>query len=281
MFGWIVRFFGKSGVYINELAVILSRPKKYPSMKKAFLIIFHGQIENGRIIDIGDDPCFDSIPSWGICRPTTRRAVKKGDTLIFISKVDNNYLLKGWFDVGEKLDYISALQRFPNRQNVIITTIPSTHQIKWRYKKLQKSYRKRHDQALPEFLFYFDSDNVRYYHSQTDDHEIDNWKCRRIFLCKSKQFERCIEENSCLIKDTSIRLVCYENYIVADLNKWEDLDYLKITIEEIKKATNFETPIKTPKGQHNVLRFDKYSDDFFRLIELKKKQIAQTTNNDA
>jgi len=59
-------------VSVNELVVILSRPEKYPSMKKAFRIIFYGQIENGRIIDIGDDPCFDSIPSWGICYNTTK-----------------------------------------------------------------------------------------------------------------------------------------------------------------------------------------------------------------
>jgi hypothetical protein len=65
-------------------------------------------------------------------------------------------------------------------------------------------------------------------------------------------------------------LACYKNYIIADTNGWENLDYLKIKIEEIIKATNFKTPIKTPKGQHNVLRFDKYSDDFFKFIELVK-----------
>jgi len=239
-------------------------------MKKTFLITFHGQFENDRIIDIGNDPCFDSIPSWGICRPTTRRAVKRGDTMIFIAKINNDYFLKGWFIVGEKLDYTSALARFPNRQNVIISTTPTNHQNIWRYKKLQKSFKKTYGHESPEFLSHFDSDNVRYYHSQTDDHEIDNWKCRRIFLCKSKQFERCIKANSCLINGTSLRLACYKNYIIADTNGWENLDYLKIKIEEIIKATNFKTPIKTPKGQHNVLRFDKYSDDFFKFIELVK-----------
>ncbi|HNY45230.1 MAG TPA: hypothetical protein PKH15_11120 [Bacteroidales bacterium] len=58
-------------------------------MSKSFLIVFHGQIVNGKIVDIGDDPCFDSPPSWGICRPPTRRSVKIGDTLIFIAKVDS------------------------------------------------------------------------------------------------------------------------------------------------------------------------------------------------
>ena len=73
---------------------------KNKAMNKSFLIVFHGQIVNGKIIDIGNDPCFDNPPSWGICRPPTRRAVKIGDTLIFIAKVGNEYFLKGWFQVG-------------------------------------------------------------------------------------------------------------------------------------------------------------------------------------
>ena len=93
-------------------------------MNKSYLIVFHGQFVNRKIIDIGDDPCFDNPPSWGICRPPTRQSVKLGDTLIFIGKVDNEYYLKGWFEVGKKLDYASALSEFPFRKNVIISTKP-------------------------------------------------------------------------------------------------------------------------------------------------------------
>jgi len=238
-------------------------------MNKTFLIVFHGQIINNKIVDIGDDPCFDSPPSWGICRPPTRRAVKCGDTLIFIAKVDSGYILKGWFKVGDKLDYISALRKFPSRQNVIISKTPSTHPIKWRYKKLRESYYKIHEQKTPKFLINLNSAYGTFYHNQTDDHETDNWKCRRIFHCTSKQFEKCITVNTCLKSNSSLLADEYKNYIVADKDQWTDLDHFRITFEEIVKATNFPTPIRTPKGQHNVLRFDDYREKFFKFIEKK------------
>lgn len=239
-------------------------------MNKSFLIVFHGQIVNGKIIDIGNDPCFDNPPSWGICRPPTRRAVKIGDTLIFIAKVGSEYFLKGWFQVGDKLDYVSALNKFPSRQNVIISTTPSTHPIKWRYKDLQNNYSKTHGQTTPNFLIDLNSTNGTFYHSQTDDHETDNWKCRRIFHCTSKQFEKCITTNSCLKSSSTLTADEYKNYIVAEPNQWADLDSLRITFEEIVKATKFPTPIRTPKGQHNVLRFDDYLQKLFTFIDTKK-----------
>jgi len=240
-------------------------------MNKSFLIVFHGQVVNGKIIDIGDDPCFENPPSWGICRPPTRRAVKLGDTLIFIAKVGNDYFLKGWFQVGHKLDYVSALAQFPLRKNVIISKQPSTHPIKWRYKKLQKSYIDKHENTIPNFLIEINSANGTFYHSQSDDHETDNWKCRRIFHCRSKQFDKCNLENSCLKSGLSLTVDEYKNYVVADTNQWDDLDSLRITFDEIANATNFPIPIKTPKGQHNVLRFDDYKEKLFAFIEAKKR----------
>jgi len=239
-------------------------------MNKSFLIVFHGQIVNGKIIDIGDDPCFDNPPSWGICRPPTRRSVKLGDTLIFIAKVDNDYFLKGWFQVGSKLDYASALNIFPKRQNVIISATPSKHLIKWRYKNLQKSYYKTHGQTTPSFLIDLNLTSGNFYHSQTDDHETDNWKCRRVFHCTSNQFEKCIVANSCLKSSSSLTADEYKNYVVADTNQWADLDSLRITFNEIVKVTNFPTPIRTPKGQHNVLRFDDYKEKLFTFIDTRK-----------
>lgn len=244
-------------------------------MNKSFLIVFHGKVVNGKLIDIGDDPCFDSPPSWGICRPPTRRAVKLGDILIFIAKVDNDYFLKGWFKVGLKLDYFSALRDFPTRQNVIISTEPSTHHIKWRYKKLKDSYCKTYGQTKPEFLIQLNSANGTFYHSQTDCHEIDNWKCRRIFHCTSKQFEKCILANICLKRNSAITDDKYKNYVVADEKEWEDLDYLKITFDEIVKATSFPIPIRTPKGQHNVLRFDSYIQKLLAFVD-DKKNVSNT-----
>ena len=239
-------------------------------MNKSFLVVFHGQIVNGKIIDIGDDPCFDNPPSWGICRPPTRRTVKFGDTLIFIAKVDNEYFLKGWFQVGDKLDYVSALSKFPLRKNVIISTNPSTHTIKWRYKNLQKSYHKTNGQTTPKFLIELNTANGTFYHNQTDNHETDNWKCRRVFHCTSKQFEKCNTSNTCLKNSSSLTADEYKNYVIADTNQWEDLDSMRITFDEIVKVTNFPTPIRTPKGQHNVLRFDDYKQILFTFIDTKK-----------
>jgi hypothetical protein len=197
--------------------------------------------------------------------------VKVEDTLFFIAKVDNDYFLKGWFKVGSKLDYPSALKQFLSRRNVIISTKPSTHPIKWRYKDLQKSYYKKHGETMPNFLIQLDSTSGTFYHNQTDDHETDNWKCRRIFHCTSKQFEKCISLNNCLKNNTSLTCDEYKNYIVADPNHWADLDNLRITFDEIKKATNFPTAIRTPKGQHNVLRFDNYKEKLFTFIETRKE----------
>lgn len=240
-------------------------------MSKSYLVVFHGQIVKGKIIDIGNDPCFDNPPSWGICRPPTRRSLKLGDTLIFIAKINSQYFLKGWFQVGNKLDYVSALKQFPNRQNVIISTTPSTHPIKWRYKNLQKSYNKKNGQSIPKFLQYIYSTTETFYQNHLDDHEIDNWKCRRIFHCRAKQFEKCISANTCFKNFTFLTADEYKNYVIADINHWEDLDYLKITFDDIVKVTNFPTPIRTPKHQHNVLRFDAYKEKLFSFINILKK----------
>jgi len=246
-------------------------------LNKTFLIVFHGQLNNnGKIIDVSDDPCFENPPSWGICRPNIRRAVKRGDTLIFIAKVDNDYFLKGWFQVGDKLDYISALNNYPARQNVIISTKPSKHIAKWRYRNLKKSYINSNGHSNPNFLIDINTANGMFYQSQTDNHEIDNWKCRRIFHCQGKQFERCITCNKCLKNGTSLLSNEYMNYIVADLNHWEDLDNLRIKLDEIIKATNFPTLIMTPKHQHNVLRFDKYKQKFFEYIDERKRYAKNT-----
>ena len=244
-------------------------------MSKSFLIVFHGQIVNDKIVDIGDDPCFDSPPSWGICRPPTRRSVKVGDTLFFIAKVGNDYFLKGWFKVGSKLDYPSALKQFPSRQNVIISTKISSHPIKWRYKDLQKKYYETHGQTTPNFLIQLDTGSGTFYHSQTDDHETDNWKCRRIFHCTSKQFEKCITANNCLKSSELLTANQYKNYVIADKNHWADLDNLRITFDEIKEVTNFPKEIRTPKGQHNVMRFDDYKEKLFKFIEERKNDVKK------
>ena len=192
--------------------------------------------------------------------------------MIFIAKVDNNYFLKGWFKVGYKLDYISALLQFPDRQNVIISKTQSTKSIQWRYEKLKTSFQNKNGHTIPTFLSDLQTKDGTFYQSKTDGHQTDNWKCRRIFGCKSKQFESCILANACLKSDSSLKEEKYMNYIVADKDNWQDLDTLRITFDAIVKETNFPTPIRTPKGQHNVLRFDGYEQKLFNLIENHKKK---------
>lgn len=34
------------------------------------------------------------------------------------------------------------------------------------------------------------------------DHEVNNWKCSRIFKCNIKQFRSCTENNKCLREAT-------------------------------------------------------------------------------
>lgn len=70
----------------------------------SYLVVFHANLDpNHGPVDIGDDPCFDPPPTWGICRPPTRRSVRVGTNLFFIGYVaPDQYFVKGWFEVGEK-----------------------------------------------------------------------------------------------------------------------------------------------------------------------------------
>jgi hypothetical protein len=238
---------------------------------KTFLVVFHGEWQGNKVIDISDDPCFNSPPSWGICRPPTRKAIRKGDTIIFIANIGKDYFLKGWFEVKDKLDYLSAMIRFPSRLNVIISSTFKARSDDWRYKDLKKAFKKKYNSTIPSFLLYLKVQEGTFYQNPKDDHELDNWKCRRIFLCKNKDFQKCTIANRCLKDNVSIMDAKYKNYIVANKGKWEDVDRLKITFDEICKATGFNKSIITPKHQHNVLRFDDFKDRLLDYISEKSK----------
>ena len=78
------------------------------------------------VVDLGLDPDFSApLPTWGICRPNLRRAVRRGSRLVFLGYYpkDRSYLLKGWFEVDETIGYEEALERFPNRRNVIVRNL--------------------------------------------------------------------------------------------------------------------------------------------------------------
>lgn len=235
-------------------------------MNKTFLIVYHKYNDKNNFTEIDMDPCFEDLPSWGICRPTTRKYINVGDTLIFIVKINDEYFLKGWFNVGEKIDYISALKRFPKRRNIIISTEPFIPANNWKNKLLMKKYSNLHGEVIPHFLVKLKTLQRTYYQNCLDDHEIDNWKCRRIFLCNTQQFEKCIKINRCIKDYVDITNIYYRNYIVSKPKEWQNLEDLRINWSKVEKAINFNKPLMTPCNQHNVLRFDDYKDLFMKWI---------------
>lgn len=244
---------------------------------KTYLVVFYGKFEKNKIYDIGDDPCFDKPPTWGICRPNYRRSCKVGDTLFFLAKIGNVYYLKGWFEVGYKIDYVDALFKFPDRKNVIISRQQRQHNnIVWKNKALKKCYKNRHNNCFPKFFSELDTQQGKFYQNQVDTHEIDNWKCSRILNCKSWELAQCVKNNNCAKSGLDITDNKYKNYIVAKDNKWDDVDYLKITLDDIKKNTCFVKKIITPCNQHNVLRFDEYRYRLLKFIDQRKKEYKKS-----
>ncbi|TWR30473.1 hypothetical protein FPZ43_05905 [Mucilaginibacter pallidiroseus] len=233
---------------------------------KSYLAVFIAEVDDLLIKDVGDDPCFANPPTWGICRPPTRRMLKVGDTMFFLGKRNNVYILKGWFEVGEKIDYISALSRFPKRANVIIG---NQHRNKanqsWRH-----IFAPENTNEL-RFLKEIDVKEGVYYQSQTDEHQLDNWKCRRIFHCNKNQFTNCLSNLYCQKSGVSIKEKTYSNYVVANPEKWDDVAYLNIDLSEMSAAIGFNKPVRTPYNQHNVLHFDEYKTSLLEYIEKRKQ----------
>lgn len=64
------------------------------------------------------DPYLGPNPSLGACRPDVREKLNEGDHLFFITgKVPNfNQYVMGGFQVGEKIDAITAYERFPEQR---------------------------------------------------------------------------------------------------------------------------------------------------------------------
>lgn len=230
----------------------------------SYLIVFHATVDPNRgPVDIGDDPCFDDPPTWGICRPPTRRSVQIGTNLFFVAYVaPNQYFVKGWFQVGEKISYIEAHDRFPNRANVIIRLLPNNHpletiiqnrQLRWRYPERQQAFQASGLPGVPEFFYRTLVNNEIYFQNPADEHEIDNWKCNRIFLCRTNQFSQCIAQNVCH-KEGEILQQQYHNYIVAQQDNWIDIGPQLLTWADVDNQFQFNLTLRTPRGQHNVLR---------------------------
>lgn len=235
---------------------------------KSYLVVFHvDESDPERMIDISDDPCFESPPTWGICRPPTRKYISIGDFLFFIGyyKSKNKYYVKGYFKVGDKISYPVALKRFTNRSNIIISKKRFTSNTKWLYSKLEKIYKTKFDNEIKTWLLEINSKEGVFYQNSSDNHQIDNWKCRRIYHCNKNQFISCVKSNNCLKDGESLSE--YENYVVADESEWADVSSHNIPFKEFIKDTGFKKALVTPKHQHNILRCDDFKDSFLKTIE--------------
>lgn len=214
-------------------------------------------VEN--VVDIGQDPDFSPpCPTWGICRPQIRsRWVDVGDYIVFVGYYGNErYLVKGWFRVGEKITYLDALNRFPTRQNVIIRfseigSLSKRNVQQWKREGVKRKIEQRYSTSIPSFLTTIRLGNMLLIQNPADSHEIDNWKCQRMFLCTTEDLDLCINQGKCLRENEFPAL---KGYLVAD--KWCDVGNKRIFWEEIVPSEMKNIKLRTPKGQHNALRIE-------------------------
>lgn len=233
--------------------------------------------------DVGDDPCFENEPTWGICRPNIRNRtnLQPGSVLVFVANIEDNYFVRGCLKVSEKIDIISALERFPQRQNVIITDekpkLLNPEELEDRPKKPRKK------KNYPDFLRKLVHKGKIYYQRPKDDHGLYNWKCSRIFYCKKATLKKCLEQGKCLKETNNFKLKL--NYIVG--NKAESYDWYKLKIKwqdvvialgfpEIKRIYLSEKVFKHPEIEIST-------DKVLKLIDYvskkTKEQIATSSKS--
>lgn len=222
-----------------------------------YLCVFHADQEiHDDVVDLGHDPDFrPPVPTWGICRPDKRHSVDVGSHIVFLGyyKENQRYLVKGWMRVGEKIKYLEALKRFGNRPNIIIRQAPQTKSsalISWKHKDLQKLTQNLYGNDRPLFLTTINYNNRVYTQFADDPHEIDNWKCGRMFLCQTKQLQRCIEVGECKREAKFPNLT---DYVVAAEGGWQDVGPHLINWDSVAPTCLRDRPLRTPHNQHNPL----------------------------
>lgn len=245
-------------------------------MNKYYLITFIGNENNkNNGSDITNDPNFSQPqPTWGICRPNVRRWKSLlGSTLIFLGyfKTENKYYIKGWFKVLESITYLEALSRFPDRENVIIrnSEVILNYNENWKSKKLKKINYNKYADSIPDFLKEIKFQGKKFVQNPTDDHEIDNWKCKRIFYCRDTQLEDCLTRGKCYKDSTFLK---EKGYIVGEQD-YIDVGEKWIPWEEIRPESFMKKELITPKKQHNV-RSITASD--FNEIEIKVNALIKS-----
>lgn len=221
-------------------------------MKNFALVYLVDDDPTGHLLDVGNDPCFDCPPSWGICRPDIRneKELGAGSRLLFIARVfvekKRKYYLKGYFKVKDKIDIIDAYYRFQNRQNIIISSNKSNLKVKWDNENWKTIFKESKKCDLPVFLTEFKWNKKTYYQKESDNHGIDNWKCRRIFNCNILSFKRCLVNKKC-IKESQIEEL-KKNYILGDRNTFKDWNQWRVEWKEIARLIGkSETLMKANK----------------------------------
>ncbi|MFD0619682.1 hypothetical protein ACFQZR_19625 [Paenibacillus sp. GCM10027629] len=251
-------------------------------MSKHYLSIFIADTTNKEdVVDKMDDPCFSlPYPSWGVCRPNIRYAVDIGSIIVFLGRHPNNkYFVKGLMRVGKLLNYAEASAQFPQRKNSLIreskTILNPMEIIKTNHKsdtsvkvKNEIECIKNNTGNIPSILTTISYEMKTYVQSPEDDHEINNWKCRRIFNCQDKTLLKCLKEQSCK-KEKQFHLK--RGYIVADL--WHDVGKLHIPWSEVCPVSKKDTLLRHG-GRHNAL---KLSEEEVREIKGKLKKMSALT----
>lgn len=232
---------------------------------KHYLCVFH---VDEALRDLGLDPDFSApSPTWGICRPQIRtKWISKGSLVVFVAfhKEQSEYWFGGWIRVGEILGYEDALHRFPNRRNVIIRRADVVPQIrvddaKWKTQEFKRLVARK-GEHVGEFLTCIRaSDGGVFVQSPDDDHEIDNWKCQRIFLCQERQFKTCLEASRCLRER---EFDDAKGYVIAD--QWMDATDRRIRWASVAPESLVGVSLATPKMQHNARRL--YSEDIRQIL---------------
>jgi hypothetical protein len=226
-------------------------------LPRNYLCVFYADPKVGDdVVDLGRDPDFSPpVPTWGICRPAVRsKWVKQGSHVVFVGYYGaNRYLVKGWIRVGEVLTYADALERFPSRRNVIIRPLEETEYAartpSWKRKDIAVAVEAKFGNRPPAFLTTIHSGNRTFVQNPDDDHELDNWKCQRIFLDTTNQLLRCIDAGTCLREN---RFSALKGYVVADA--WQDVGNARIPWCEVAPPSLLGSPLQTPYHQHNERR---------------------------
>jgi hypothetical protein len=209
------------------------------------------------VVDTGQDPDFrPPVATWGICRPNIRRSVRAGSHVVFVGyfPAARRYLVKGWLRVADSIGYLQALERFPDRPNVIIRDADTVAGLpavarNWKRADLRDEAFQRTGTLAPSFLTTIDVDGRRLVQLPCDDHEIDNWKCQRMYRCRRAQLSACIAAEACLWEQQFASL---RGYIVADTHR--DIGKELLEWQVVAPPDLAERPVRTPYGQHNPIR---------------------------